>query len=465
MKRIKQLFVKNIGPYDEELFDFSVKEKHPDIHIFTGKNGTGKTTLLHCLASTFDWFEKDHEQHKSNNLYKRYRNFSDDKNHMPESYSHSIIEEDQKIIEKVCTYGCDGCQNIHQVFEKTHSNNLIISKKWNNYGQKPLNKDINIYKSLINASELGKAKYDFAAFGYSGYRFIETEKIEFSDVEKGNPMHLALEFHKNNNNKVFSISNWITNSYSKAAIDEIGGRPEVANRKRYAINTLIQCINDFTDNTYQIKVDNNPWQVTISYCDNDLEFDVLPDGLRSILSWLGDLLLRLDALSWQNNDIPITEQNIILFLDEIEVHLHPTWQYKILPLLKDLLPNAQIFITTHSPFIINSIDNAKVYILNNEKCKSILEKVILSETGNSYEYVFENILYTKNIFGYETIKLIDRFNEIDKEIVLSNFEREEEFVSIIEKLKLDGEEVMALISSKLFRLKRVIGKDYLNGEN
>lgn len=62
---------------------------------------------------------------------------------------------------------------------------------------------------------------------------------------------------------------------------------------------------------------------------------------RSILSWLGDLLMRLDAIPWEDSTLLPTEQNIFLFLDEIEVHLHPTWQYKILNMLKKLLPNAQ----------------------------------------------------------------------------------------------------------------------------
>lgn len=76
--------------------------------------------------------------------------------------------------------------------------------------------------------------------------------------------------------------------------------------------------------------------VKTEFCGISLEFDVLPDGLRSILSWLGDLLMRLDAIPWENKSIPITEQKIFLFLDEIEVHLHPTWQYKILGIINNL---------------------------------------------------------------------------------------------------------------------------------
>ncbi|MBK7937436.1 MAG: ATP-binding protein [Lewinellaceae bacterium] len=51
---------------------------------------------------------------------------------------------------------------------------------------------------------------------------------------------------------------------------------------------------------------------------------------------------------WEN-DTPVFERNFILFLDEIEVHLHPAWQRKILPAVQKLFPNAQIFISTHSP--------------------------------------------------------------------------------------------------------------------
>ena len=149
-------------------------------------------------------------------------------------------------------------------------------------------------------------KFSFAAFGYSGYRLLETENIEITDKEKGNPLHLALEFNKRKDDRAFSISNWIASRWSKAAIEEISGNKEVADKIRFAINRLIECINDFTNNDYTIKIETNPWRIGISYCGSILEFDVLPDGLRSILSWLGDLLMRLDAIPWENNSIAIT---------------------------------------------------------------------------------------------------------------------------------------------------------------
>jgi predicted ATP-binding protein involved in virulence len=464
MFKIKQLLIKNIGPYEEQLFDFSILENNPDIHIFTGGNGTGKTTILHSLASAFDHYEKDHAEHTSNHFFKRFRYFQEDSKEMAKSFAHVIIENNNKVIDKIVCYGCKNCSNIHQNFEKTIANNLSISKTGKAYKKEPHSSDLIHYKTSINAENINTRKYKFAAFAYSGYRFIKTEKIEISDKENYNPLHLALEFVKEKESN-FKLSNWIVSRYSKAAIEATLGNIDTSNKYKEAINNLVEAINELTNNEYSIKIETNPWKVGIFYCGKNLEFDVLPDGLRSVLSWLGDLLMRLDAIPWEDKTIPITHQNIILFLDEIEVHLHPTWQYKILPLVKKLLPNAQIFVTTHSPFIINSIDKAKVYILENKNCNTKLTNTILSETGNSISYVLENILMAKNKFGDETVKNLNLFNEIDAEIVLGDFTREDKFKEIIKLLAEDGEEVMAIISSKIFRLKRIIGKDYLNGEN
>ena len=467
MIKIRQLVLKNIGPYEDEIFDFTIKADSPDIHIFTGSNGTGKTTILHALASTFDFFEKDHKEHLSNNFHKRFQLFQEDEKEMAKSYTHTIIVKEgkeNKVVDKIVCYGCKDCGNIHQAYDKTSANNSIITKNGKSYKPEPNFMDLYNYKPAILSKDLTNKKFKFAAFAYSGYRFIKTENIILDDSQKFNPLHLALEFVKGKDT-AFRLSNWIVSRYSKAAIEETLGNIELAKRNREALNIFINAINDLTDNQYSIKIETNPWQVGINYCGKTLEFDVLPDGLRSILSWLGDLLMRLDEIPWDDKSIPITHQNIVLFLDEIEVHLHPTWQYKILPLMKNLFPNAQIFITTHSPFIINSIDDAKVYVLKNTNCKTHLENTLLSNTGNSYNYVYENILFTKNLFSITTTNDIERFNKIDSEIVVKNFENEHEFKDIVNRLLSEGEEVFAIINSKLQRLKRVIGKDYLNGEN
>jgi AAA15 family ATPase/GTPase len=459
MIKINQLSLKNIGPYAEQLFDFSIQEGHPDIHILTGANGTGKTTILHALASAFDYFEKNHKEHLSNNFYKRFHFFEDTDEDPGKSISTVLLKKGGNPLDEIYCYGCSNCGGIHQGYTKIKGSVLK-----NKIRENPDTKDFISYKNAIISKEISNKKFKFAAFAYSGYRFIESENVVLDDSLRFNPLHLALEFVKGKESQ-FKLSNWIVSRYSKAALEEVGGNIESAQKYRAALNLFIESINDLTNNEYTIKVETNPWKVGITYNGKMLEFDVLPDGLRSIMSWLGDLLMRLDEIPWEDKSLPITEQNIILFLDEIEVHLHPTWQYKILPLVKNLLPNAQIFVSTHSPFIINSIDNAKIYVLENKDCVTSLTETILSDTGNSYGYIYEHILKAKNLFADSTMKDIELFNQIDAEIVLGNNANETLFIEVIERLKTEGEEVMAIVSSKLFRLKRVIGKDYLNGEN
>jgi predicted ATP-binding protein involved in virulence len=464
MIKISQLIIKNIGPYDEQSFDFSIQKGHPDIHIFTGANGTGKTTLLHALASTFDYFEPDHKEHLSNQFYKRFHFFETHRKEIAKSYAQVFLQKNDKNIDKMVCYGCSSCGNIHQVYTQRLDNHLFTSKNFSSYKKTPIYKDLFYYKNAIVSEDIQHKKFKFAAFAYSGYRFIKSEKITFNDEQKFHPLHLALEFVKPKDT-AFRLTNWIVSRYSKAAIEETTGNRELAQKYKAALDLLVGSINKLTENEYSIKIETNPWNVSMMNKGKKLEFDVLPDGLRSILSWLGDLLMRLDEIPWEDKTIPITHQNIILFLDEIEVHLHPTWQYKILPLVNELLPNAQIFISTHSPFILNSIDNAKIYILKNDNSIARLVDTVLSDTGNSYMYVYEHILNTKNTFGIETMNDLKKFNELDAQIAQKNYTNEVDFKAVVKKLSDEGEEVMALISSKLFRLKRITGKDYLNGEN
>jgi predicted ATP-binding protein involved in virulence len=466
MINIKQLVLEKVGPFEKEKFDFSTQPNHPNIHIFTGSNGTGKTTLLHAIASTFDYFENGHKEHISNNFYKRFHTVEWDEKEMAKSYVHGILVNKitNKVVDKIACYHCKYCHNLHQNYEKTLANNTTITKIGKAYQCDIHSKDLLNYKNAIEAEDISNKKFKFAAFGYSGYRLIKSGHIQIDAQETFNPLKLALEFVKERDTGAM-VSNWIASRYSKAAIEEIHGNKAVAERYRAGLKILIDCINELTDNQYKFEIKTNPWKVFISYFGKEIEFDVLPDGLRSLLSWLGDLLMRLDEIPWEDAKTPVNEQPIILLLDEIEVHLHPKWQYQILPLVQKVFPNAQIFLTTHSPFILNSIDNAKIYKLHTINGISQLEDVILSNTGHSYTYVYENILETFNRFSASTTKDLKRFNELDAELVKGNQANEKEFIEVVERLFNVGEEVSDIISSKLIRLQRITGKQYFYGEN
>lgn len=90
-------------------------------------------------------------------------------------------------------------------------------------------------------------------------------------------------------------------------------------------------------------------------------FNELSDGYSAILDIIMDLIMRMENKASRAYDL----EGIVL-IDEIEAHLHISLQKKVLPFLTKLFPNVQFIVTTHSPFILNSIENAVIYDLENK---------------------------------------------------------------------------------------------------
>ena len=78
------------------------------------------------------------------------------------------------------------------------------------------------------------------------------------------------------------------------------------------------------------------------------------------------MILRMDKNWLLGEEISQYNAQGIVLIDELETHLHIELQKKILPFLTEFFPNIQFIVTTHSPYILNSISNAKAYDLEEE---------------------------------------------------------------------------------------------------
>lgn len=90
-------------------------------------------------------------------------------------------------------------------------------------------------------------------------------------------------------------------------------------------------------------------------------FDALSSGYAAVLDIVTDLMMRMEHKAKNKYDL----EGIVL-IDEIEAHLHLSLQKNILPILTELFPNIQFIVSTHSPFILNSISNVVIYDLENK---------------------------------------------------------------------------------------------------
>ncbi|VFN02737.1 MAG: Predicted ATP-binding protein involved in virulence [Candidatus Kentron sp. G] len=88
-------------------------------------------------------------------------------------------------------------------------------------------------------------------------------------------------------------------------------------------------------------------------------FNTLADGYSAILGIVTDLLLRMEG---HGGGVSIGAYDLagVVLIDEIETHLHVDLQKKILPFLIDFFPRIQFIVTTHSPFVLSSVSNAVI---------------------------------------------------------------------------------------------------------
>lgn len=96
------------------------------------------------------------------------------------------------------------------------------------------------------------------------------------------------------------------------------------------------------------------------------EMHQLSDGERSLLALVFDLTRRL-AIANPESSNPIAEGSAIVMIDEIELHLHPTWQRQVLKRLTSTFKNCQFIITTHSPLVIGEIEAKCVRFLERDE--------------------------------------------------------------------------------------------------
>ena len=112
------------------------------------------------------------------------------------------------------------------------------------------------------------------------------------------------------------------------------------------------------------------------------DFNTLSSGFAAVLDIVVDVIIRMEKQITTVFDFSIPG---IVLIDEIETHLHLALQKKILGLLTTIFPNVQFIVSTHSPFVINSIENAIIYDL---------EKHLLVTNGLS------NVPYAGIVEGY-----------------------------------------------------------------
>ena len=196
---------------------------------------------------------------------------------------------------------------------------------------------------------------------------------------------------------------------------ELREKLQVRDDKAYELpdlKAIRRAISNTIENVERVYFDANPPSLKVAMKEPKgtpkiLELEQLSDGYRNLLAIVLDFARRLAQANpgWDN---PLEAPGILL-IDEIELHLHPKWQQTVIPCLRKAFPNTQMIVTTHSPQVLTTVQSEKVFILKDQKLFSPPPEIYGAESKRVLEQVFdtesrppdnENSEKVRELFGF-----------------------------------------------------------------
>lgn len=165
-----------------------------------------------------------------------------------------------------------------------------------------------------------------------------------------------------------------------------------------ALNAVKEAIYKMLPELSDLRITRKPrLQMCATKNGQTLSIEQLSDGEKCILAMLGDLARRL-ALANPHSETPLLGGGIVL-IDEIELHMHPSWQRKIIPLLHETFPNIQFIITTHSPQVLGEIPDCFNLFLLTKEDKDQTKIKVSAMTPGYYDsnLVLEDMMNTPSV--------------------------------------------------------------------
>ncbi len=141
---------------------------------------------------------------------------------------------------------------------------------------------------------------------------------------------------------------------------ELRGLRVDSNYKNPKLNCVRSALERMITGYSNLRIELSPSRMLVTNEQGiDLQVDQLSGGYKAVLSVAADIAKRL-AMANPNSENPLEEEAVIL-IDELDLHLHPKWQKTIVEDLKRTFPNCQFIISTHSPFIIQSLKAEELF--------------------------------------------------------------------------------------------------------
>lgn len=273
---------------------------------------------------------------------------------------------------------------------------------------------------IFSPDEIKESSY--VLDGKDFVRFATNEGIHYKDLHCSKPPKI-LEIKREFNNNFFegNITNWFANR-----LDSLKNYTLTANEFSNYLIALKSF--RFFDSSLRFKMIDNKQNIIVTSINGDIYFKYLSSGYKNCI---GIIIGLINEIEQHYLDDPIKIENFdgCVLIDEIEEHLHPTWQAQLVNALKEIFPKTQFIVTTHSPSILQTLDKNEIIPLyldkNNQTAIKPLNLGDYGLQGWTLEEILKDVMGMPNTTSTLYSSTMEKFNkamtEEDQEEILKQY--------------------------------------------
>ena len=347
--KIKKLEIQNFRCYEKVKLE--LKDNYT---VLIGINGSGKTTILDAISIALGGYISNFDGmgiygiSKSDSHYKMYE-------------LGSKIEREHQFPVKISAIG----EIDNRKIEWTRSLNKEKGRT-TNVGAKEI---INYALEMEEKVKLGSKQIILPVIAYYGTGRLWMQKRD-KNVKNSQESFSRLKGYidclDSASNEKMMLKWFEKMTYLELQEGEKIQELEVV---KNALNSAYEIIDESIEKaSFNYKVKSEELEVVVKRKNKIVEslpLRILSDGIKSTMSMIADIAYRMAVLNPQLlNDI-LKETSGVVLVDEIDMHLHPSWQSKIIKVLTTIFPKVQFVFTTHSPSVLSNVLNENILILNN----------------------------------------------------------------------------------------------------
>lgn len=282
-------------------------------------------------------------------------------------------------------------------------------------GKKTTHKDAkNLIKiaSDMHANSRKRSGVLFPAIVYfsTGRLWAEHEKIGFQKQTEGVVAAYTNALSAKSSSKEFL--SWFKTQ--EDAVQKFGQPLDIAHLKAMK-STILRLIPD--ERWQDLAFDHKTGDLVGIFTDSDgkknkLAYNQLSDGFRNIVGIAADIAYRCIQLNPHLGERAVLDTPGIVLIDELDLHLHPNWQRRVVEDLKRTFPLLQFVATTHSPFIVQSLKTDE--LINLDRITDVnLQRLSIEEIATSVmgaEAVFSRENHQQESISQQYLDILEKQN-------------------------------------------------------